>query len=384
MINSGYSISSDVTDAVTKTAQQMFPGGVIPVIDFCYVFYSFEGNVQETLINQFRRVFQPNEMICVPSNKLIYNNSLFDSGICVVTFSEVETRSSGFFHEEDVPEQTEKYIWRMSKGVSRMRKLFLGFSLLKEDALSEHLKGLEQSVGRRSVMLNLYNLRRENKPCHPFYFNSNAFDGGAMGTFFYDPHECVVKTGSGFNPIGRPVTIEVDKDNPRIVTRIDDVTAVDYYKKFFDDSFAADCSSCRQVFDRYPLGFKKTQYLYDIYYATKILPGGEIEFLQEIEAKKARMMIPTTDGLLTEVRSVAVQSERLSSEYNTVLFFDTINRYKFFGQHYKKQIDAIKEAAPGADFVGGLFDGFISMFDPEQPELGHGINSFGFAMVSFG
>lgn len=350
----------------------------------CLVLYNLPGHQKERLAACVRSLLNPSHFVCVQSPYLIFNYKLFRSGIIVVAFSGMEARSNGFFNPINVREETEKYIWRMSQDVYQPRNLFMSFSSLVDECFSEHFKGMEISVGKKSPMIGTFNSGQESDLRYSLSWGERQGKQGSVGSLFYKPMQAVIKSGSGFKPLGRSGVVKCKEHSRHIIEKIDDEPAIDFYKRFLGDKICNDDHYAQRVFDRYPLGFKLNEFYDHILRPHKILDDGSLMFLRDFPGDTARLMIPTRDGLLTEIRSAALRVKQVMPQKQVVLFFDSTLRYKFFGLHYDRQLKALKDTVGNVDCVGAVFRGTISMFDSDMPELGHTISEHHFAMVPLG
>lgn len=379
-----YSTQSQSEEAVLEATSQIKKSDFRGQPGLCIVLYNLPKKEVEKIPQNIKSKLNPKNIIVVPCSHLVFNYKVFTRGICVICFADIEMRNSGFFDARNIREKTEKYIWRMSQDVHKPRKLFLGFSSLDDDDLSDHVKGLEVSVGKKSPMLNLFINNGKKSRDKEMIYNENRFLKGSVGTFLYEPLVCAVKTGSGFKPLGRSGEIVLAEHKHNIIETINGEPAVEFYKRYFGDKMVSSESYARRVFDRYPLGFQKDEFQYTLACPHQVLDSGALLFIQDIQGEVARLMIPTRDGLLTEVRSAALQIREKAQKKNAVLFFDSYLRYKFFGSHYDRQLRAMKDSLGDIDCVGGIFHGTISMFDTDKPQLGHSIGEHSFVMIPVG
>lgn len=353
-------------------------------LEHCLILYNLPSEQKERLASCVSSILNPKHFVCIQSPYLIYNYKLFRKGLIVIAFSGMEIRSNGFFDAVNVREQTEKYIWRMSQDVHQPRKLFMSFSSLVDDCFSEHVKGMEISVGKKSPMLGTFNSGQARDLKYSMSWDENQGKQGSVGSLFYTPIQAIIKSGSGYKPLGRSGNVSCREHQKHIIETIDGEAAISFYKRFLGDKIDHDEAYAKRVFDRYPLGYQANKFHYHILRPHKVLDDGSLMFLRDFPGETARLMIPTRDGLLTEVRSAALRVKQSMPQKQVVLFFDSNLRYKFFGLHYDRQLKAIKDSLGNIDCIGAIFRGTISMFDSDSPELGHTVSEHHFAMVPLG
>lgn len=375
---------TDAEELVRQAGQVLANALNDQAIEYCLVLYNLPNTQKDRLGSCVKSLLNPKHFVCIQSSHLIYNYKLFRKGIIIVSYSGMEVRANGFFNAVNVREQTEKYIWRMSQDVHQPRTLFMSFSSLVDECFSEHVKGMEISVGKKSPMIGTFNSGQERDLRHSMSWDGDQGTQGSVGSLFYTPMKAIIKSGSGFKPLGRSGNVKCREHARHIIETIDDEPAIAFYKRFLGEKISHDQSYAKRVFDRYPLGFRLNEFNYHILRPHKILDNGALMFLRDFPGDMARLMIPTREGLLTEIRSASLRVKQAMPEKQLVLFFDSMLRYKFFGLHYDRQLKALKDTMGNIDCVGAIFRGTISMFDSDVPELGHTISEHHFAMVPLG
>lgn len=353
-------------------------------LDYCLVLYNLPNSQKDRLMACVKNQLKPKSFSAIQSPCLIYNYKFFSKGIIIVAYSGMEVRTNGFFDAVNIREQTEKYIWRMSQDVYQPRKLFMSFSSLVDECFSEHIKGIEISVGKKSPILGTFNCGDERDLRYSLAWDGNHGRQGSVASLFYTPIKAVIKSGSGFKPLGRSGVVKCREHSKHIIETIDGEPAIEFYKRFLGDKLGHDEAYAKRVFDRYPLGHRLNEFNYHILRPHKIMEDGSLMFLRDFPGDTVRLMIPTRDGLLTEIRSAALRVKQTMPEKQLVLFFDSSLRYKFFGLHYDRQLKALKDTLGNIDCVGAVFRGTISMFDSDMPEFGHTVSEHHFAMVPLG
>jgi len=330
------------------------------------------------------RFFMPTHFIAVKASPLIAEGQVFAKGLCVVALGGVQSLSGGFSEGGNTRENTEKMLWRMAQEVQRPRKLYFGASSIAETDLSDHIKGLEVSVGKKAPMINVYFDPESADRTVKIVHTEGACARGAAGMSLFDAVQVAIKSGAGFHPLGSSGIIGRDEERHNILTTVNGKDAADFYKKYFGEKIVEDVGYAKRVFRRYPLGVKKNAFYYDVIKPHMIEERKRLQCMQDVRGDEVRIMIPTREGILTEARSAALEMRGKLGTDKAVLMFDVKERQRFFGTHYDRCVAAVKDALGPVPMIGGVFYALGFMFDSDDVALGHSVSEHSFALLALG
>lgn len=380
-VAAGYSRQKDPARAIAEAAGMIKAKIKDAKVDTAIILYDFDAAAEERLREAIRMHFMPRHFLAVKATPLIAEGEVFAGGVCVAVVSGAPSTSGGFSGSSNTREQIEKTLWQMAQSVPRQKRFYLGAASIGETESSNFVKGIEVGVGKKASMINIFYDPESAEKSVRFFYPEGSCAEGAAGLYFYDPVSVCVKSGNGFQPLGSSCPIEIGDEHRDHIVKIAGADAVDFYRKYFGDKLLEDVDFAKRVFRRYPLGVKKTDFYYDVIKPRGIKDRTALRFFQDVHGEEARLMIPTRDGILLDVRSAGLRIRERSESNKVVLFFDTLERKRFFGTEYGRCVAAVKDTLGDAVMIGGVFYALGFVFDSDDVSLGHSISEHAFALM---
>jgi hypothetical protein len=380
----GYSRENDLHAACAEAAAMVKAVLKAARIDSLLVFFDVDGADANSVRDEIRRQFMPKQFLAVRAAPLIAEGTVFSKGICVVAMAGVPGVSGSFGDGGNVRENTEKMLWRMAQEVQKPRKVYVGASSVVDTDISDHVKGLEVSVGKKAPMFNVFfdpsaTDREVNIVCGEL-----GFSRGAAGLSLLDNVHVSIKCAMGFHALGSSGLVAHAEDKHNVIASIGGKDAVEFYKRYFGERLLDDPVYAKRVFRRYPLGVRKNEFYYDIVKPHAIDGRRMLRCLQDVRAEDVRIMIPSRDGIITDLRSAALRTREKFGTDKVVLMLDTKERQRFFGTHYDRCVSAVQDVLGQTTVVGGVFYGIGFMYDSDDVALGHSVSEHACVLAALG
>ena len=348
-IGIGFSQEADISEAAAQATLQAKEQTKQPNVDLAIVFNTAHYNPIETLL-AVRKVLPLTKVIGCSTAGIIFSEFIAMNGIGVLAITSDEIKFGTSFVKGIGSEDFRQSGIALAQNVmtdfgSYHRSIFIMFIDGLINNYSSFLKGLHEMLGNIFPIFGAGSSADSHFTKTYQYFQDKVMSDSAVGLLIGGQAKIGYGCKHGWNPLGKPRTINQVKDN--IIQTIDNKKAIGLYEEYFlEEVKNLKLGQWEQLAIRYPLGIHiEDENEYVLRKAIDILNDGSIVCQGETpEGAEAHIMIGNKESCRQAAVDAAIEARQglQGKQPKLVLIFESLGRNKLQGREAFKEIQSIK------------------------------------------